>query len=322
MDSQKKKTYLFEKPWLAMFYIMAASVFSIYFNGFILYGVLGYSDSDPQIGFIQAISFHILTGFIIAPFILRLPKGKTTFRKYLDDIGLTRLKPFFRLVLLGLSCALILALSQAAASIVFRLFEGNPVNGRFLRGVFNFSSLHPSRSLDLLLTLPSVFEEVAFRGIALTVFLGKYSERKSIIFSSIGFSLMHLLNLTNGRELEWVLGQLVWSFILGLFYGYVFVRTKSLWPSMIIHYISNLTISILSGYMIGRAGTGYQVLYQILFSFGILPTTGFDDCPMADVICVPGGHGVRRLAAGDGDAWAQTKGNPLLRALRARLCHS
>jgi len=185
-------------------------------------------DDEPLVNFIQQLCFHVLTGFIIAPFILRLPKGKSSFRKYLENIGLTRLKPFFRLVLLGLSCALILALSQAAASLVYRLFEGNPVNGRFLREVFNFSSLHPSRTLDLLLTLPSVF--------------------------------------------EWVLGQLVWSFILGLFYGYVFVRTKSLWPSMIIHYLSNLTISILSGYVIGRASVPMEILYQIVFSFGILPT--------------------------------------------------
>jgi len=272
MDSKKEHSRLFEKPWLALLAVMGASIFSIFLTGALIYGVLGYPDDEPLVNFIQQLCFHVLTGFIIAPFILRLPKGKSSFRKYLENIGLTRLKPFFRLVLLGLSCALILALSQAAASLVYRLFEGNPVNGRFLREVFNFSSLHPSRTLDLLLTLPSVFEEVAFRGIALTVFLGKYSERKSIIFSSIGFSLMHLLNLTNGRELEWVLGQLVWSFILGLFYGYVFVRTKSLWPSMIIHYLSNLTISILSGYVIGRASVPMEILYQIVFSFGILPT--------------------------------------------------
>ena len=32
--------------------------------------------------------------------------------------------------------------------------------------------------------------------------------------------------------------------------------------------------------------------------FSILPTTNFTDCPQADVICVPGGHGVRE-AIGD-----------------------
>jgi cyclohexyl-isocyanide hydratase len=31
--------------------------------------------------------------------------------------------------------------------------------------------------------------------------------------------------------------------------------------------------------------------------FSILPTTGFADCPQADIICVPGGHGVREAIA-------------------------
>ena len=33
--------------------------------------------------------------------------------------------------------------------------------------------------------------------------------------------------------------------------------------------------------------------------FGILPTGGFDNCPQADIICVPGGHGVRQAIADD-----------------------
>lgn len=32
-------------------------------------------------------------------------------------------------------------------------------------------------------------------------------------------------------------------------------------------------------------------------SFSILPTTSFADCPQADIICVPGGHGVREAIA-------------------------
>lgn len=207
------------------------------------------------------------------PFVLRLPKGRRTFRQYLDDIGISKIQPFAPLLLLAISCTLILALSQAASSFIYRLFEGLPISGRFIREVFDLSSLHPSNSPDILLALPSVFEEVAFRGVALTVFLSKYSERKSIVFSSIGFALMHLLNLTSGRELVWVLGQLVWSFILGLFYGYVFARTKSLLPSMIVHFLGNATINTLSGYMLSQAPIETEVLYQIIFSFGILPTT-------------------------------------------------
>lgn len=272
-STEKRKFRLFEHPWLSLLAIIVVSIFSIYLAGSVIFGVLGLPDDAPAVRFAQQMTFHILASFIFFPFVLRLPKGKRSFRQYLDDIGLSRIRPTFLLLLLALSCSLILALSQAAGSILYRLFEGYSVNGRFIQQTFDFSSLLPTNSPDLLLALPSAFEEVAFRGVALTVFLSKYSKRKSIIFSSIGFSLMHLLNLTTGRELVWVLGQLGWSFILGLFYGYVFVRTKSLMPSMIVHVIGNATLNTLSGYMLGRATVEMQILYQIIFSFGILPTT-------------------------------------------------
>jgi len=114
---------------------------------------------------------------------------------------------------------------------------------------------------------------VVFRGIVLTVFLGKYSERKSIIFSALGFGLIHLLNLANGSELVWVLGQVVWAFTLGLFYGYVFVRTRSLLPPMIVHYLGNVFIGSLTGYMQSRASIEIQALFGVIFSLGIVPTT-------------------------------------------------
>jgi len=152
---------------------------------------------------------------------------------------------------------------------VYRFSEGLPINGIFIWQVFELSGDIPS----LVFSFPSAFEEVAFRGIVLTVFIGKYSERKSIIFSALGFGLMHLLNLTNGRELVWVMGQVVWAFTLGLFYGYVFVKTKSLLPPMIVHYLGNVFISSLTGYMQARASIEIQALYGVFLSLGVVPTT-------------------------------------------------
>jgi membrane protease YdiL (CAAX protease family) len=272
-QTEKRKFRLYEHPWLAFLAVMVASVFSIMLMGIVIFGLIGLPDDSPTVQFAHGISYHILTAFIIAPFVLRLPKGKRTFRQYLDDIGLSRMQPFVRLVLLALSCYVILALSQAAASSVYRLFEGQPINGSFVRQVFDLSGDLPPGSPSLLVSIPSMFEEVAFRGIALTVFLSKYSERKSIIFSSVGFGLMHLLNLTNDRELVWVMGQVVWAFIIGLFYGYVFVRTGSLWPSMIVHYLGNVLIGSLTGYMQARASIEIQALYGVIFSLGVVPTT-------------------------------------------------
>ena len=271
--NEKRKFKLYEHPWLSMLAVMVTSVFSMFLTGTVIFGRIGLSDDSPTIQFVQGMSYHILIVFIIVPFVLRLPKGKRTFRQYLDDIRLTSVQPFFRLVLLALSCYFILALSQAGASFVYRLIEGLPINGGFIQEVFDLSGDLPPESLSLLISIPSIFEEVAFRCIVLTVFLSQYSERKSIIFSQLGFGLMHLLNLTTDRELVWVLGQVVWAFAIGLFYGYVFVRTCSLLPPMIVHYVSNVFIYSLTGYMQSRASIEMQALFGVLFSFGIIPVT-------------------------------------------------
>jgi membrane protease YdiL (CAAX protease family) len=182
-------------------------------------------------------------------------------------------QPFVRFVLLAISCYIILALSQTTASFVYRFSEGLPITWSFIRQVFDLSGDLPPGSPSLLICFPSIFEEAVFRGIVLTVFLNCYSECKAIIFSALGFGLMHLLNLTNGRELVWVMGQVVWAFILGLFYGYVFVRTRSLLPPMIFHYLGNVFIGSLTGYMQSRASIEMQALYGIIFSLGIIPTS-------------------------------------------------
>jgi membrane protease YdiL (CAAX protease family) len=75
-----------------------------------------------------------------------------------------------------------------------------------------------------------------------------------------------------GREVVWVLGQVVWAFFIGLFYGYVFVRTQSLLPSMIVHYLGNVFIGSLTGYLQSRASIEMQALYGVLFSLGLVPT--------------------------------------------------
>ena len=272
-QTEKRKFRLYDHPWLSLLAMILTSIFSILLSGIVIFGILKQPDGSPTVQFVQAMSFHILSGFILAPFVLRLPKGKRTYKQFLDDIGFTRAQPFFRLVLLAVSCYLILALSQAAASFIYRFLEGLPINGDFVRRVFDLSGdLNPDFP-SLLISFPSIFEEVGSRGIVLTVFLSRYSVRKSIIFSSLGFGLLHLLNLLNGAEVVWVMGQIVWAFIIGLFYGYVFVKTKSLLPSMIVHYLGNVFIGSLTGYMQSRASVDVQVLYGVTLSLGIIPTT-------------------------------------------------
>ncbi len=273
VQAEKKKFQLYQHPWLSLLAVMATSIFSIVLVGIAYYGLAGRPGTSPYAQFAQMMTYHILTVFILVPFVLHLPKGKRTFRQYLDDIGLSRVHPFIRLVLLGLSCYIILALSQVAASVIYRLSEGLPINGGFIRQVFDFSRDLPPGSSSLFISFPSIFEEMVFRGIVLTVFLGTYSERKSILFSSAAFELMHALNLLNGSDLVWTMGMVVWASIMGLWYGYAFVRTRSLLPPMIVHYLGNVFISTLVGYLQVRASIEVQALYGVILSLGVVPVT-------------------------------------------------
>jgi hypothetical protein len=67
---------------------------------------------------------HILTVFIVSPFVLGFPGKEQTYGDYLSEIRLTKMQPLLGLILLGLSCYLIMALSQVAGVLVYRLTRG------------------------------------------------------------------------------------------------------------------------------------------------------------------------------------------------------
>jgi membrane protease YdiL (CAAX protease family) len=76
---------------------------------------------------------------------------------------------------------------------------------------------------------PAFTEEIFFRGLLLNQLRSGYSSRRALILSSLLFGLMHLN--------PW---QFLYSFVLGLFYGWIYVRFKNIWLSMFMHFYNNL----------------------------------------------------------------------------------
>ena len=215
---------------------------------------------------------HILTIFIIAPFVLGFPGKEQTYGDYLSEIRLTKMRPLLGLILLGLSCYLIMALSQVVGVLVFRLTQRLPVDGSFIRNSFVLANELPPRSTSWLISIPSILEEVVWRGVILAAFLRVYDQRKAIIFSALCFGLVHILSLLNGNHPVWTAGQVVWAAILGLFYGYVTIKTGSLLPAMIVHYLGNLFVSATNAYIQANASMQVVAVYGVVFTLGIIPT--------------------------------------------------
>jgi membrane protease YdiL (CAAX protease family) len=267
---------LVENPWLALLIIILAQVITLaLFSGLVI-GLFKRPRDAPMTQTIVVLLAHLSVLFVLAPFVLGLPGGTRSFSAYLDAIRLSRVQPFLQLLLLALSCYLILALCQVCGTLVYRLREGQPLNRAFVLKVLDVSSQLPPKSWDVLHSLPSIFEEIAFRGVVLSLFLIHYPQPTAVIIAALSFGAMHLLNLANGpagTKPAWVLGQAAWAAILGLFYGVVVLRSGSLWPAMIVHYLGNLFVAPLTWYVQKHASAETQAVYGILFSFGLVPTT-------------------------------------------------
>ncbi|MBN2045722.1 MAG: CPBP family intramembrane metalloprotease [Anaerolineales bacterium] len=215
---------------------------------------------------------HILTLFIVVPFVLGFPGKSHSYTAYLSEIRLTKVQPLLGLILLGLTCYLIMALSQAAGVLVYRLTQGLPIDGSFIRSSFVLANELPPRSNSWLQSVISIFEEMSWRGVVLALFLRFYDQPKAILFSALGFGLMHTLTLLDGRPPAWTAGMVVWATILGLFYGYVTVKTGSLLPAMLVHYLGNLFIAAINAYIQKNASLPVQAVYGVVFTLGIIPT--------------------------------------------------
>lgn len=272
-SSTTQRFRLYRHPWLGLLAFIVTIILVVIVMAIFWFEIVKLPRSSGLASFLQMTTVHLLTLFVIVPYILRLPNGRTSFGQYLDDIRLSHTQPVFKLVLLALSCYLILTVCQVAGSVVYRLSQGLPVTPDFLAGVFDLRRDLPPQSQSWLISLPSIFEEVAFRGVVLALFLRHYSKWKAITISAVAFGALHLLNLLNGTETVWVLGQVVWASIFGLFYGVLAIRSDSLIPPMIVHFLGNVFVGTLNAYVSSVASLPVQALIGVTFTFGVLPTT-------------------------------------------------
>lgn len=267
------KYHLKDHPWMALVVVLFSFAFLLNASFVVLFEILHLNPHDRLNQILPSTISHLIVIVIIVPKLFKLPGGNSNLKLYFDDIGLLKIKPFFRLILIGLTCYLIFLLNQALGTIIYGISQDEPINFHFLSEIFRFSNEFPPKSNGWFISLPSILEEFIFRGIILVVFLNKYSSIKAIIYSAIGFGLIHLLNLGSDKEIIWVLGQVIYNFIAGLFYGYLFIKTKSLLPVILIHYLNNLFIGTVTGYIQSNASAEIQSFYGIVFFFGIIPTT-------------------------------------------------
>ncbi len=186
------------------------------------------------IDFIVTFGVMLLLWIFIVRKSLGLPNGQETLKEYATTIGLKPDRKIVRNILLGISCSIIFFISTFIFGNLFGnyIFDLDVVFGQ--PSNTNFGWL-----LFVIMLIPGIWEEVSFRGIITTMNLKKYSRTTVLIVVSILFGLFHLVNLLAGSNLVITGVQVIYAAMLGFLFGYLFIKTKSLIPSIILHYLIN-----------------------------------------------------------------------------------
>jgi membrane protease YdiL (CAAX protease family) len=98
-------------------------------------------------------------------------------------------------------------------------------------------------SLTLVVALT---EEGFFRGVLISALRPK-GIWTAVLISSLIFTCAHLTNLISGFPPVYVIGQLVLTFGSGILFATLLVRTRSIWPSVLLHFLRDIAGLILLG---------------------------------------------------------------------------
>ena len=105
--------------------------------------------------------------------------------------------------------------------------------------------------------MPAIFEELTYRGLGAQMLEKVKDQRVTLVLMAMLFGLGHQFILQTG-----------YAFVAGLVLAYVMLKTHSVIPGMIIHFINNL-MSVISSYSSQRNGWyAYveDIVYDRIFS--------------------------------------------------------
>ncbi len=163
------------------------------------------------------------------------------------------------LVITALPLAMIAIGGQIILSNFFNLyFSFFPNETEVTKGITALAHNGTLGVVSICIVAPIV-EEIVFRGIMLRGLLSSYSTAQAIFFSSILFSLYHFN-----------IDQLFHTFLFGIFFGWLYTKTYSLWPSIIAHMLFNIIAFILGISVIELEGVNYFPNDEIVYPFAML----------------------------------------------------
>ncbi len=168
-----------------------------------------------------AIGFLVL---VLMPYVLGVPNGRKSLKEYAYDIRLLPMSPVGRNIAIGL---LIAALTLSSILLASKL------TGHF---VLDWGEVPPLRLVKGLTR--GIWEEVIFRGIILVLLMRRFPTRRAVLWSAFIFAIAHISGFSVDKLVD-----LVSIFFMGLLFAYIVLKTGSLFPAIIFHYVHDIFIN-------------------------------------------------------------------------------
>ena len=115
-------------------------------------------------------------------------------------------------------------------------------------------------------------EEILFRGVILYTLVRVWGKSRrglagSVLLSAFLFGALHLLQGTVGSSLDLALLVSLESFMSGIWWAAIVLLGVSIWPTVVLHTLSNLSVLIrllaLPGFILSGAGFFLAALFQL-----------------------------------------------------------
>jgi len=215
------------------------------------------------INFILNFGFLALLWLVAVPLGLKLPK-KESFQDFSRTIGLSIVKPLGRNLLLAIGSLVMLGFSTAIFASLLGRWVVDP------EPVFNNPSIYSGLGwfVFIYMLIPGIWEEISFRGVILNLQLKKYSQITSVILNGVLFGLFHYINLLGYPDLYLVSMQVIYASCLGIAFAYMYVKTKSLLPCMVAHYLIDAIGQIFLRGLFSNIGS---LTIYFIFGIGLVP---------------------------------------------------
>ncbi|MBR2988609.1 MAG: CPBP family intramembrane metalloprotease [Clostridia bacterium] len=160
-------------------------------------------------------------------------------------------KPDWKVMLLCIPLTATLMVATMVIATIWRLFlisfgyqlpsGGGYGGGEFVLGLMLYEIL-------LSAVFPAVCEEFTDRGGLLTTLRGSFPDFQAALLCGLIFGLSH-------QNVE----QVVYTFFMGVFLAFLTMKTRSIFPAMLVHFINN-AVSIYQGYAVDYSLPFHQLI--------------------------------------------------------------